>query len=305
MGKACPNCGNTEVKRWRKGVCAPCNDRQKYQQDKLDGKIGKLKVAGPCTSCAETQSPKWYNKGTLCKECYHKEYRENHKIGGPCFRCETTKASHWYRDDHKNYICMNCYGKEKYEENVVSGKVGQIKISGPCKICTSVESIKWYHDGSLCNKCYHIDYFKMHKSEINEQQKVKKIKDIEYKLGCMIRTRTSTAARGLTKGGSAIKDLGCTVSFLRSHLETQFKPGMTWDNMGLGKEKWQIDHIIALGLFNLSDPTEFAKACHYKNLQPLWQEEHLLKTKEDRRKIRAKKKAAKLAAMLPEVKEQC
>jgi hypothetical protein len=68
---------------------------------------------------------------------------------------------------------------------------------------------------------------------------------------------------------------GCTIPELRSHLESQFQPGMTWDNYGL--HGWHIDHIIPCASFDLTDP-EQQKACfHYTNLQPLWAEENLKK----------------------------
>jgi hypothetical protein len=80
------------------------------------------------------------------------------------------------------------------------------------------------------------------------------------------------------KAGSAVKDLGCTVEFLKQYLESQFKPNMTWSNWGLGVGNWQIDHIVPLCSFDLEKREEFLKASHYTNLQPLWHEEHLNKT---------------------------
>lgn len=45
---------------------------------------------------------------------------------------------------------------------------------------------------------------------------------------------------------------------------------MSWDNYGQQVGKWNIDHIIPLSAFNLSDRNQLLKACHYSNLQPLW-----------------------------------
>lgn len=54
----------------------------------------------------------------------------------------------------------------------------------------------------------------------------------------------------------------------------------TWQGTGT----WQIDHIEPLCSFDLSDRIELLKACHYSNLRPLWNEEHVTKTIEDKRK---------------------
>jgi hypothetical protein len=68
--------------------------------------------------------------------------------------------------------------------------------------------------------------------------------------------------------------LGCDNQQLKAHLENQFKPGMSWDNHGT---VWHIDHIKALARFNLADPEEQKRACHYTNLQPLWALENMKK----------------------------
>jgi hypothetical protein len=56
---------------------------------------------------------------------------------------------------------------------------------------------------------------------------------------------------------------------------------MSWDNWGRGPGKWQIDHKEALCLFDLMRREELLKAVHYTNLQPLWHEDHAIKTELD------------------------
>jgi len=48
---------------------------------------------------------------------------------------------------------------------------------------------------------------------------------------------------------------------------------MSWDNYGF----WHVDHIKPLAFFDLTNPEELKKVCHYTNLQPLWAEENLKK----------------------------
>ena len=64
--------------------------------------------------------------------------------------------------------------------------------------------------------------------------------------------------------------IGCSIDHLITHLEKQFKTGMTWDNYG----QWHVDHIKPLTSFNLDEPEQQRCACHYTNLQPLWADEN-------------------------------
>lgn len=81
------------------------------------------------------------------------------------------------------------------------------------------------------------------------------------------------------KPTSFTKSIGCGSNFLKNYLETQFKPGMSWENYGNGEDKWNIDHIRPLASFdNLQDIIQFKEAFNYINLQPLWWKENLLKS---------------------------
>lgn len=99
--------------------------------------------------------------------------------------------------------------------------------------------------------------------------------NINARLSRCLRASLNNALNGKTKSGSHIKDLGCTVDQLKKHLESQFKPGMTWNNHTL--KGWHIDHIKPLSSFDLSDREQFLQAVHYTNLQPLWAHENLTK----------------------------
>ncbi len=68
------------------------------------------------------------------------------------------------------------------------------------------------------------------------------------------------------KRQSALKLLGCDVPFFRKHIESQFKPWMTWANWGTD---WHLDHIHPCASFNLFDPKQVALCFHWTNFQPL------------------------------------
>lgn len=114
------------------------------------------------------------------------------------------------------------------------------------------------------------------KYEVNNRDKIKKSRDnIQYKLRNIVRSSLRKSLKNGKKAGSAVVDLGCSIDFLKKHLESLFTEGMAWDNHGL--YGWHLDHIKALAKFDLTDREQFLVACNYKNLQPLWAKDNLSK----------------------------
>lgn len=70
---------------------------------------------------------------------------------------------------------------------------------------------------------------------------------------------------------------GTSLSQLRLHIESLWKPGMSWDNYGF--RGWHIDHIKPICQFNIRDPQQAKEAFNWQNLQPLWMKENLTKGK--------------------------
>lgn len=107
--------------------------------------------------------------------------------------------------------------------------------------------------------------------------------DPEFRIKDRLRGRLNEALRkvGAYKSTSAVKDLGCTVSDLREYLEqrfydhTQTGEQMTWMNYS---SRWEIDHILPLASFDLTNREQLLRAGHYTNLQPLWREHNRSKS---------------------------
>jgi hypothetical protein len=113
--------------------------------------------------------------------------------------------------------------------------------------------------------------------QINSRRVQRKAEDPQFKMAVNLRGRLGAAVKNNSKAGSAVRDLGCTILELRSYLESKFQLGMTWENWGKGKGKWNIDHIMPLAAFDLTNRQHAILACYYLNLQPLWFEENLTK----------------------------
>lgn len=98
--------------------------------------------------------------------------------------------------------------------------------------------------------------------------------DINFKLRHLLRTKLRKMLNGLNKTNSALKYLGCDISFFRGYLEGKFRDGMTWDNYG---KHWHIDHIKPCAAFDFTQEADRATCFHYSNMQPLLAIENLTK----------------------------
>ncbi|HLI93227.1 MAG TPA: hypothetical protein VKU83_06445 [Puia sp.] len=68
--------------------------------------------------------------------------------------------------------------------------------------------------------------------------------------------------------------LDCDRAFLREYMNSKMVKGMNWNNYG---EKWVVDHIVPMRLFNLFDPEDLRLVWNYRNLMPLFKEDNLHK----------------------------
>jgi len=98
--------------------------------------------------------------------------------------------------------------------------------------------------------------------------------DLSFRFVQKLRNRYNQALKRLQtqKTTSVTKLAGCSISDLRAHIETQFQPGMTWDNWA--RDGWHLDHIKPIASFDRPDHPD---CWHYSNLQPLWAEDNLKK----------------------------
>ena len=169
-------------------------------------------------------------------------------------------------------ICPGCkINKPMIEYHI--NKYGNRKVQTYCKPCQNAVRRKSYqkHRKETIKRHakYGTEYF-------NKKYKI----DPVFKLSKTLRSRLYSALKKQPKTGSAIKDLGCSSEELKLYIESKFQPGMTWNNWSrLG---WHIDHIKPISSFDLSDYEQLKQACHYTNLQPLWCDEHKIKTRNER-----------------------
>jgi hypothetical protein len=116
------------------------------------------------------------------------------------------------------------------------------------------------------------DWKKYHRERHKERIKV----DESYRIAHNLRGNLSSQLKRFMQGKkvSAIRNLGCTLPFLKAYLEVRFKDGMTWQNYG---SVWNIDHVVPMASFDLSQESHQLEACHYTNLQPMFVLENISK----------------------------
>lgn len=120
---------------------------------------------------------------------------------------------------------------------------------------------------------------------LNNPEKVKQYRDkanakrrktLKGRITYNIKGYIVKSIREGSKAGRHWEDLvGFTIDQLKSHLERQFRPGMTWENYG----QWHIDHRIPVSAFNYETPDDidFKQCWALRNLQPLWAIDNLRK----------------------------
>ena len=141
---------------------------------------------------------------------------------------------------------------------------------------------KWYEENKEKWNQYIKEYREKNIDKIREikrnYERHRKSTDPIYKLINNFRTAIYQVLKenNVQKNGHYFEVLQYTPDELISHLENQFKYGMTWDNYG----DWHVDHILPISIHNIQEigDGEFMKCWSLSNLQPMWGEDNIRKS---------------------------
>jgi len=141
---------------------------------------------------------------------------------------------------------------------------------------------KWYNENKEKWKEYLKEYREKNAERIREvkrdYERTRKANDPIYKLISNFRTAIYQVLKenNVEKNGHYFDILKYSPEELITHLEKQFKDGMTWDNYG----EWHVDHIRPISIHNIIEigDEEFMKCWSLSNLQPMWGEENIRKS---------------------------
>ncbi|MHA2068050.1 MAG: hypothetical protein ACXABY_27125 [Candidatus Thorarchaeota archaeon] len=179
------------------------------------------------------------------------------------------RIKHVFIDDVEGKVCRECKEWKPLSE-YGNLKDNWDKLSRRCKQCLSNRALRYYYrHRDRINAERKTEEYKVWFREYQSQWSKKRIaKDLNYKLKRKLRYYLWRGLKGLRKCNSAIDLIGCTIDELKVYLEGRFQEGMTWDNYG--QPGWELDHIIPVSSFDLTDIEQRKQCFHYTNLQPLW-----------------------------------
>ena len=230
-----------------------------------------------------------------CRDCINKEARDNHlkrrqkyfaslpaeepKTTKICSKCDKEKDFYLFRKQSStktgfSSACRECLLLD-YQANrprhLASNKRNWAKNKQNFKA-----SIRRYRENNK-EKIQEMQRSRSQRPEVKErnnflarERNKKRKKTDQYRISQCLRHRLFMTLKraGAVKISKTFDLLGCSFDFFKSHLESKFLPGMTWENRG--KFTWHIDHIIPVSKFNLVDPEEQKKCFHHTNLAPRW-----------------------------------
>lgn len=212
----------------------------------------------------------------ICRICEQTKSLADFYKSGKYYRTEC-KACHLLQQKNKCRNKVRTNNKKYYSNNreKENARCKQYQLENKKNVLAQRKEYREKNKDKI--RAYEKEYRKNSRFAINESRrkrhKERYSNDLFYKLSVNLRTRMYRAVKNHQKSGSAVNDLGCSITELKNYLELMFGDGMSWDNYG----EWHIDHIIPLSSFDLSNRLEFLKACNYTNLQPLWAKENIKK----------------------------
>ncbi|OKP79769.1 hypothetical protein BTE77_06675 [Ensifer adhaerens] len=223
-----------------------------------------------------------------------------------CAKCGTSFAKR--KSGHSVYCSYDCKDAARLDRLKAKRETEGVRVVGsvaPCKICFEPMTIEGR--GQLyCAECRKVadkargerwrqnnpERYAQMRSEADKRrdespayQEWRKNYGREYtaKKRTNPRERLDHRISQLIRGGLRNKNgrtweslVGFSVDELYTHLERQFLPGMSWENIG----DWHVDHILPRSMFSYetADCPDFKACWAITNLRPLWAEDNLKKS---------------------------
>lgn len=209
---------------------------------------------------------------------YHRDWMRRFRANNPD---KTRELNRRHRDRHKDRIRQE--RKKRYAENreTIIAKVCEYAKRNRSKI-NARRRQREADDPEAARLRRRANYLRNRESdklrraakrtELAAYMRAKRNSDPAFLVADRLRRRINSAlaTQKARKAAGLINISGCSAKQLADHLESQFQPGMSWEN----RRMWHIDHIVPCSAFNLTDETQQMVAFHYTNLRPVWSSEN-------------------------------
>lgn len=226
--------------------------RRKHYQDKA------------CLVCQRAFSPQSTRQRFCSNKCRNAHCRQAiPKTLAPCQVCGTPI--------HNRLACKGqCI---RIYRAIRRGNCGPVQHESHCKHCRkelpSPRALCQQYCSAKCQRKNSLLSPERKKAR-NKSQSASRKRCVFKRIRVNMRKRLADLVRNqkASKHHSILKHLGCSVQDFLTHLQSLFKPGMSWGNYG--RKGWHMDHIIPCAAFDLTNPKHKDICFHHLNIQPLW-----------------------------------
>lgn len=248
--KACCSVADPELKKLKeskelllaKGIktCNACKEEKPIEEFllKRNGKYHSW-----CNDCRKLKKKEWdfKNEDHIIE---YKKKTEEHRI----------KKDIEYRESHRKELRLQA---SVYNEKMRDYRKQQ-RLKPENRQREKERGRKWRAENKEHTSIYFKEYY---------------AKDDSKRIGRNLRHRLHKILKG-TNSALHTKDIaGCSLEFLKHHIESQFTEAMSWENY----PTWHVDHIIPCNAFDLTNPIHQRACFYWKNLQPLGGAENISK----------------------------
>lgn len=172
-----------------------------------------------------------------CKTC-RKDYREQNR------ETINAKLNDYYKANKEDLLIRNKLYREQHKD----------EINQQRKEYRNREVVKEHI------KIKQKEYLPIRKEQIKERRKT----DLNFQIQEVIKNKIHKFLKN--RKTSYAELIGCDLAFFKKWMEYRFDEKMCWENFG---KVWQIDHILPLSLFDMTNELDKKVCFHWTNLQPL------------------------------------
>ncbi len=263
----------------------------------------KNKLSGYGSHCKECKN----NKDKERKLKYKNENENSHTlltINKTCSRCKELKLNDEFYKSKTNKDGLSLYCKKcsllNIQRQTSIRKTKQIDVDESiikkCNVCKLEKTLKQYkinlksndNFSNICIDCSPKNEWTVEKQRASEKKyrdnNPEKMKEKYKKQSTNINRRVrnslnhriseSLNAKKNKKINKTIQYIGCEIIFFRNWMQYQFTENMSWENYG----EWHLDHVKPCASYDLKNENDIKECFNWKNYQPLWAKDNLIKS---------------------------